>query len=278
MKVSTFTLERYRLGELSPEDMDAVNEILASDAELQSQMKELDESDADLRSQYPMEYFIRPFRAEKARPRTRYLVAMAAVLAAGIILPSLFFLFQRNSANAGRDAALLDSQNGIAVASADRPKGTTMEGLELSIYLKGNREIPLADQSLLSEGNTIQLAYTAPAGASHYGVIFSIDGRSVVTMHYPYRMGQNPLLVSGKHTFLNEAYTLDDAPFYEVFVMVISEEAISADTILKKAREIAASTSSENAIGLIEEKSISVFEKYRVETVTVLKNNKEVQK
>jgi hypothetical protein len=134
----------------------------------------------------------------------------------------------------------------------------------------------------LTEGNTIQLAYTVPAESRHYGVIFSIDGRSVVTMHYPYRLGQSSLMVSGRRTLLREAYTLDDAPYFEIFVMVISEKPLNTETILERAQEFAAllpttenmnvSELSDAASIFIEEKSKAAFENCHVEIVTMLKS------
>ena len=56
-KVSVLMLERYRLGELNPEDQKTVNEALASDENLRSGLETLDESDRELRLRYPVEYF-----------------------------------------------------------------------------------------------------------------------------------------------------------------------------------------------------------------------------
>jgi len=126
---------------------------------------------------------------------------------------------------------------------------------------------------VLREGATVQLAYTAPSG-EYYGVIFSIDGRQTVTMHYPYRDGQSSLLVSGKHTFLSEAYTLDDAPLYEVFIMVISGKPLNAETVLGEAQKIAQTGNTYQGytkLNVIEERSRAVFKDCEVEIITILK-------
>jgi hypothetical protein len=142
----------------------------------------------------------------------------------------------------------------------DRTKGLAdLLPVELSLYLKGEEEVVLSDQTVLEKGNTVQLAYTVPAGTEHYGVIFSVDGRAAVTMHYPYRKGQSSLLVSGKRTFLDEAYILDDAPDYEIFVMVVSEKPLDVDEILGEAQTI------------IEEKNNAAFADCEVETITIFK-------
>ena len=128
-------------------------------------------------------------------------------------------------------------------------------------------------KTLLAEGSTVQLAYTVPIGEEYYGVIFSIDGRSEVTMHYPYRMGQSPLLVSGRQTLLNEAYTLDDAPGYEIFVMVVSTEALEAASVLRTARSIAVKAAG-SAVpeAAIKEECAGLFSDCDIKIATVLKN------
>jgi hypothetical protein len=278
--ISTFMLERYRLGELSPEDQQAVTEALVLDQGLKDRLNELDESDRELRLRYPAASFLphnaafgeRRLRFARTRKRLTRLALVAAVAVASTAIlvgavPAFRFI-----------SAWLETRGGIAVAAApqglsevfpaDRAKGQTLAGSELAVYLKGNQEIMLPDQAVLEEGNTVQLAYTVPAESDHYGVIFSIDGRSVVTMHYPYRSGQSSLLVSGRRTFLNEAYILDDPPDHEVFVFVVSEEPLNVDQVLRGAYQIA----SEPETLVIEEKCKTVFAHYGVKTVTILKN------
>ena len=53
--VSAFTLERYRLGELSPEEQQSITKALAADNNLRSRMENLEKSDRELRLRYPLE-------------------------------------------------------------------------------------------------------------------------------------------------------------------------------------------------------------------------------
>ena len=272
-QVSAFMLERYKLGELDSQDTAAVNEALSADDGLRLRLEKLDESDRELRLRYGQfgmgELRIRQAHIVRRRTLVRY-AGIAALIIAGVMLPVLYLAFFRNnSASGGRQMAqnALDPQSGIAVAAADRSKGTATADFELSVYLKGNQAFPLADQSTLEEGSTVQLAYSIPAGEKRYGVIFSIDGRSVVTMHYPYGRGQSSLLVSGRQTFLNEAYTLDDAPGYEVFVMVVSAQPLDAEDVIRTARFLAGNT----AVQAIVENSKAAFDGCGVETAAVLK-------
>jgi hypothetical protein len=273
--VSAFMLERYKLGELNSEDQWAITEALKTDEELRSRLEVLEESDRELRLRYSADFFglenLPRRRIVHTRTVTRF-IGLAALIAAGVILPVFYYfaLLRNEPGISGQQTAQheLDINKGITVAAVpndlqtDRTKGLAQEGplpVELSLYLKGEEEIVLTDQTVLEKGNTVQLAYTVPAGSEHYGVIFSIDGRAAVTMHYPYLKGQSSLLVSGKRTFLSEAYILDDAPDYEIFIMVVSEKPLDVDEILGEAQTI------------IEEKNSAVFADCEVETITIFK-------
>ena len=279
-KISDFMLERYRLGELETADKERITRTMSDGSvygsSLESRLKKLEESDRELRLQYPLEYF--NFNSLSMK-KTRHLSVLrhinmakfariAAVAAVCIMLPVIYFL-QKDSGNpAGRAA----NTEGFMDIPGDRAKGLTQTEPELSIYLKNDQEIPLSGETSLPEGSTVQLAYTTPPG-EHYGVIFSIDGRSIVTMHYPYRQGQSSLLDSGKHTFLNEAYTLDDAPDYEIFVLVVSKDPLNSETILREAGKIADELRAEKPSDYktIEDKNKAAFDEYQVETLIILK-------
>jgi len=283
--ISTFMLERYRLGELLPEDKKSLEGLLPFDGVLRSRLEALDESDRELRLSLPYINFDASIDKSLNEERLKALskipkinVRVSLLVAASllcVLMPVLYFAFLRNGNEQSATVATVSSQ--------DRAKGSVLSGVELSLFLKGNQEIAgnqgiagnqeiaLENQTMLGVGDTVQLAYTtAASGPSSelYGVIFSIDGRSVVTMHYPYRKGQNPLLVSGKRIFLEEAYTLDDAPGYEVFVLVVSSQALDVEALLSEAQKIA--SNSEEA-QFIEESSKAAFYNCEVDTVTVLK-------
>ena len=270
-KVSMLMLERHRLNELDSEDEKDVSEAIQNDDELRLYYNSLDNSDRELRLRYPIEKIfnnglVKELKlagnftdnsnsiTKKRNINLRMLSRIAAVLVLCLIFPALYFM-----------------RNSQMSASEDRVKGSGQATLELSVFLKesrelsGNQEIPLEDQTVLSEGNTVQLAYATLAG-EHYGVIFSIDGRSTLTLHYPYRKGQSPLLVSGRRTFLEEAYTLDDAPDYEVFVFVVSTKPLDVEAVLSEAQKIAGQFRfGQNAI------LGGAFSEFEVETITVLK-------
>ena len=279
-KWSELMLERYRLGELDKEDRDALDEAIVRDNDLRSRIDTLEESDREIRRLYPIHVLglgysdgmhkqetVKPVKRSGGLSRPVRVAGIAAIFAVCFLIPALYYI-RMNSRSAGGTVVSF-AIPGAEQGATDRPKGSSNQKLggespELSLYLKGEGEILLHDMSVLKEGNTVQLAYTAPAGTEHYGVIFSIDGRSEVTIHYPYRKGQSSLLVSGRQTFLDEAYILDDAPDYEVFVMLISDKPFDADTVLLEAKKVA-----ENSSGYMQ--VAEAFEGRDAEIVTVIK-------
>jgi hypothetical protein len=266
-----FMLERYRLGELSPADISAVEDALATDGSLRDILNTLDTSDLELRSSYPKEYFKLEtcrtrelsFSGVKFKRAGKLLAGIAAAAALCVLLPALYHLRESPVSAVESYGSSWDKSRD---ESQERAKGSAPAGSELSLFLKEDREIPLQDKAVLHEGSTVQLSYTAPLGEC-YGVIFSIDGRSLVTMHYPYRQEQSSLLVSGRRTFLEEAYTLDDAPDYELFVMVVSAEPLDATKVIRQAEKIAETSD----VRSIEEKSNTAFSPCEVKTLKVLK-------
>ena len=279
-RVSALKLERYRLGEMDPGEKRAVDEALALDEGLRSRLEELEESDRELRLRFPAlragDSLMKITRNGSRRlPRAGFpgprfsknralFIGVAAGIIAGIIIPVFYFAFSGKRGSSG----LRGGEYVAALSPPERTKGLARDGAGLSVYLEGDQETLLQDRAVLEEGKTVQLAYSVPAGAERYGVIFSIDGRSVVTMHYPYRIGQSPLLVSGRRTFLSEAYTLDDAPGYEVFVMVVSDKPLDVDAVLWQARNMAGNSPE---LPFLVENSKAAFAGCEVETVTVIK-------
>jgi hypothetical protein len=271
-RVSMLMLERYHLGEIGPEEREQIEAALRSgDSGLRDRLSGLNASDEELRSRHPAESLPRlnrlirrevPARRRGPFPKKTALAALtAAALFLCVLFPALYF-------HPGEESPGAVS----AAGGADRLKGTDMlKEPELFVYLKDEfqesrfSEQELKDETLLREGNTVQLAYAVPAGEARYGVIFSIDGRSAVTLHYPYREGQSALLTAGKKTFLREAYTLDDAPEMELFFMVLSDKALDPAEILEAAGDLARNPRAALA------ESEKIFRGYGVERVIIKK-------
>jgi hypothetical protein len=241
-------LERYNLGELTPEEKTEVEAALAADPSLAKRIAEIRRSDAEIRAAMPAALILRAIgkkagsRDGRARGRGPAVWGLAAAaLLVAVILPA--FLSVRRDAD------------------EDRAKGST----ELSVYLKtASGEAMLQTDTLVRGGDTVQLAYMT--AESRYGVIFSVDGRSSVTLLYPDdEKEESAPLVSGRRTALADAYILDDAPDCEIFFFVTSDKPVDTREILTLARQIAKDPKTAVRNGE------SVFKNYELRTLTLRK-------
>jgi hypothetical protein len=269
MFFSALLLERYHLGEVRAEERAALEAALAEEPGLGASLAALERSDREIRRRYPRTVVF-PEKAGKFPGETRLPPLAWGLCAAALILIIALPVFFLLRVPAGFPAG--------PVSPADRLKGTAdaygPDGAfaELRVYLKsGSRpgqepeEAGLAEGTILREGNTVQLAYMVSGRAEQYGVIFSIDGRSVLTVHYPYREGQSARLITGRRIPLDEAYTLDDAPDYEIFFFVVSDTPLDTKKILKSAGELARDPDTSVEAGK------RVFRQYRLRTVKIRK-------
>jgi len=279
--ISTFLLERYHIGEVTDDEKLQVENALAHDANLAAALAELDNADRDFRQKFPQEKFFpvgqkfshtntrqgaRRINTPFVKARLRSPVVWGICAAAVVLIVTIPLLVMRNSSFNKLD---------------DRMKGVSADGntIELNVYLKANRTgegIKLEDQAGIRAGNTVQLAYRVPGDDSveKYGVIFSIDGRNSVTLHYPYSEMQSTRLVSGKPVALDEAYTLDDAPSYEIFFFVIDDKPMEVKDVLKTAQQLASRIAKKPQDAL--SRGTSAFKKYELKVFTLMKEQEKI--
>jgi hypothetical protein len=70
-------------------------------------------------------------------------------------------------------------------------------------------------------------------------VIFSIDGKGLVTLHFPENQADSTLLQPRDRVLLQSAYELDDAPEFERFFFITAQSEIQVGHILDMARSLA---------------------------------------
>lgn len=198
-------LERYRLGEL-PRDL--VTQVEAMD-NLQEAMAELDRSDKEILDQYSFSTVERKIRRRKGQRVIRFATIAAALT---LIIGGAFIFADKNTATG----------NGIRI------KGSQTA---LTLYRhQGDRVEQLSDGAQASSGDLLQIGYlnTAP---NTYGLILSIDGNGQQTIHYPMSGDDALLLENGGEFYLPWSYELDDAPEYEAFFLLASDEPFSMKDI-----------------------------------------------
>jgi len=114
---------------------------------------------------------------------------------------------------------------------AGRIKGLKTYSPQLFLYQKDGEEVKsLRSGSRVDAGDLVQIGYNS--NGSKYGVIFSIDGNHQVTNHF----GTGNLCadeVQEKTVYLDYSYELDNAPNYEVFIMVTSNTKFDASKAIE---------------------------------------------
>lgn len=233
--VSELMLERYRLGELSAEETDALREALQANSPLRDRLAALAGSDQQILAARPPAQFAasveQRLRAERAQDR-------GAPPRFGMLAPvwGLSLVLAVSGALLLRGAWPGSPGSAQTARSGDRPKGGSPS---LLLF----RQAPDRTIERLEPGSSaharelLQLAYQA--GGRRYGVILSIDGRGVVTQHLPATGDQAAPLKPSGPAVLPSAYRLDDAPRLERFYFVAADEPFAVPPVMAAARSAA---------------------------------------
>ncbi|GHT72942.1 hypothetical protein FACS1894124_0480 [Spirochaetia bacterium] len=292
LHISDLLLERYLVGDMESAEKQALDTAIHHDRNLVETTEQLRRSDAEIRGRYPAKLLVpgiletanRKRSGRRGLPARKGRIVGFAALGAGIAAAVILAAFP---VSAGR-GPLTDRAKGTGELSV-----SPMPSAELRIYLKegsasrrvadssnfssanvsstnfSSENLLLSDQTLVSAGSTVQLVYTVKrrpqAAAERYGVIFSIDGRGAVSLHYPYTREGTTRLVEGKQTPLEEAYTLDDAPDYEIFFFVVADTPLDAGAVLRTAESLA-----QDSLPVLE-RSVAAFKPYEVKSLTLRK-------
>ncbi|OWV14100.1 hypothetical protein [Fibrobacter sp. UWB5] len=228
-KISDFKLERYLLGELSEKEMRELQERELSDEIFAARVAEMRLQGKRFLAENPfadLEERIEAAEAagnsaEKAGQNILWLkVAAALVIALGIF--SVVVL--------NRDVATYDNNAAsMEVAMADVDDGTRIKGMQASLEVwkkTGDSAVQMVNLGDAYEGDEIQLRYRVPQKC--FGMLFSMDGNGTITMH----MGEGNKAIElepGKMTTLPFAYKLDNAPKFEKFFLLTSQNAFEID-------------------------------------------------
>lgn len=264
-RIKTWELERYLLGELPSSRMKEIAKLIQEDHDLKKKISLLKKTNAEIIKQNPPETMLPGIMQiyeknrqqsrirEKANPVSlKRLLYGTPVLAAVLILVFVVYL-----------------RDGTAPVH-NRIKGE--ESLDFSktqilIYRENRGEVELLKSGDKTKaGDLIQLGYI-PAGKI-YGVIFSIDGNGVVTLHYPEKTDSSTLLNQEKKNLLTSAYELDNAPDFERFFFITAEEEIDVTKIIIQAEELAGSSQ------LSKTKDLDLPESYQQFSILLKKGEK----
>jgi hypothetical protein len=245
-------LEQFILGELSENEREQIGEKIATNPEIAQTLKEIEMNNSDFLKRFPASRVVPEIKSRcdwrhspavkaPASPLSffkRRLLILSPVLAAAICL--LVFLHPWRKVKT--EIALYD-----AAPDSTLVKGSPLVNLnktQLQVYRLHNQRIEmLQDWQSAKIGDLLQLAYVS-AGES-YGMIFSIDGRGGVSLHFPKQELGSTVIECHKKIPLPEAIELDDAPRFERFIFLTSDFPIDVIQVMKLARKF--SRDSQNA-------------------------------
>jgi hypothetical protein len=235
-KISDLKVERYLLGELGEEEMSALQKREAEDEIFAARVRALREENARILRDNPFAGLESKLEESVARTGacgeehaglgTLWLkVAAALVVAVGVFL----------MVTLNRDVSTYDAPNAtmeVAMAgegAAPEVADTRIKGLGVRIEVwkkTADSAVQMSNLDEAHEGDEIQLRYSVPEKC--FGMLFSIDGNGTVTMHMADE-NRAVELAPGKMTTLPFAYKLDNAPKFETFYLLTSDEEFSID-------------------------------------------------
>jgi anti-sigma factor RsiW len=228
-------LERIALGELPPEELAAARARLAAEPDGPARLAALEADTRATLERLPPARVVREVAARASRKEapspSRRLAPAWGLLVPALATVALFVLARPDTSG--------DIGSGLT-ASGGSAETTRIKGLAPQLLVHRQAAAGperLTDGAPAAVGDVVQLAYVA-AGRGH-GVILSVDGRGAVTLHAPEGGGDSAVLSpSGTH-MLPRSYELDDAPDFERFFFISSEEPFSLEPVLAAAKALA---------------------------------------
>jgi hypothetical protein len=232
--IAEWKLERYLLGELSPEEMEIIRINIEQNPSLKLRVEALEKSNRDILERYPTTSMSRqilnriaqtqPAGAEKRGTRLSGFWPLPALPVAAILILFVFLptLLDRGDVD----------QIGIGQVEITRIKGLDPQLILFRKTESGSER--LEEYTPVSEHDLILIKYL-PAGRA-YGLIFSIDGRGTITRHFPDKGRLAEPLKKDGPVSLDFSYELDDAPDGEKFYFITSDSLFETETVFRAAK------------------------------------------
>jgi hypothetical protein len=230
-RVPDLILERYRLGEMTPDEAAAFERRVRGDDELRQRLQALEASDEEIRRRYP---------ADVLGAQVRRRLEAGAKDVPRAVGAGFFGLGWRTVAVLAGVLVLVVLVAPPLLGPGDSP-GERVKGLEPTLLLfrkTAEGSEPLKDGAAARAGDLIRIGYRA--AGQRWGVIVSVDGRGVVTQHLPQDGAHAVRLSTESQALLDSAYELDDAPRWERFYFVAGSAPFDTAPVIEAARGVAA--------------------------------------
>jgi hypothetical protein len=245
--ISDLKLEQFVLEELSSGEAPIVRDAIAQDDALRQRLALISKSDETFFDAHPVDSFTAEVQrretaitdsggtanTETQAPR-RWPFVWTGLPVAAVALLAVFLVLPESVTNNGY-----------------RTKG--IQPHLVAHRILGQKAELLIEGDATRVGDRIQLSVIG--GEGNYLAVFSIDGNSTVTLHYPRETESGPW--PGDNHSLPYSYELDDAPKFERFFLVAQKDPIDVDALLELARGLAQRSDAEE--GWSEDAAISTF-------------------
>jgi hypothetical protein len=221
-------VERAALDEVPPASRDRI--ATADPTELAATIAALRERDAAELAAHPAGPAIAQIQARIAATRKRPSRTLRWGLLGLATSAAAVMIFMKLGASHTAAPPIHDDNDGVRVKGPAR----------LVVFRQaGDHAERLEQDAVARAGDLLQLRYDT--GRHGYGVIASVDGAGVVTLHFPSSEDAPPeaTALAKKSTVLPHAYALDDAPKFERFFFITANEPIDVQQSLAALRALA---------------------------------------
>jgi hypothetical protein len=260
MSLPEWLVERAALDEVSPASRERIEG--ADPRELADRIAAIREDNAEELARHPARPAVAQIEARAAaearrraeqRRRRRMAWLGVATSAAGVVLVAWLARPTSETGDAGRELDVAGT--GPAVAGSEpvrrgeadevRVKGSPRLTVFRQVRAQAER---LEPDATVRAGDVLQLRYNA--GGQSHGVIASVDGAGVVTLHFPFSEDAPPQATAmlPDTTALPHAYALDDAPRFERFFFLTANLPIDVQRTLAALRQLARREDSATAL------------------------------
>jgi len=240
--IPDYFIELYAKCELKPNQLAEFEKRLEQDTDLKKRLNKIVISNNDFRARQDRENNINQILSktqQEIKNDNKKPIQTWQFVGAGILAIAAVFTFLPNILLIQEQQLNPDVR---PIIEQIRSKGINPN---LTIFLKKNNLIEqIGNEQLVKQNDELQLQYNT--GGYEHGVIFSIDGRGSVTLHYPQNETDDTQFNKKGLVTLPYAYKLDDAPDYERFFMLTSHNKINLASVLKNANTMAKNNNVKN--------------------------------
>jgi hypothetical protein len=234
--ISEYYLERYALGELPEEEAKDIGRLASADPELQGALDEIESSNREILSLYPPLAFkasllMRLENVPKKSFPLKGVLTISSVAAALLIFILVLPMLKKRPG-----VVYPDGEQDVTLIKGIPAVDLSVTQLLVYRKIKDQVEI-LSDGDQARPGDLLQLAYVSTEKS--YGMILSIDGRGLITLHFPEGKDKSTQLELNKQFLLPNAIELDDAPAFERFFFLTSGSPINVDAVLRGLEDMA---------------------------------------